>query len=153
MRRLANGARLDIRRDVREDSCKKFAELLISGSAEIRPVPSLLYERMFRQLNTILTTVGDLIDDMLVGDADLDASEFERWQQEREQRCSAGSRNLFDDGDVLLTAPIDGCDGGRHYASHMPAPVRRAGEVPPPPIDCDTPVHHQAGPPSRSLPL
>jgi hypothetical protein len=109
---------------------------------------------MFRQLATFITTVGDLLDDMLVGDAELDELELDRWRQGSElrtQACSPDSSrdDWLDDGDVLVAVAGDDCDGGRHYTSRMPAPARRAGEVPPPVIECDTPVSNPAVGPRR----
>lgn len=125
----------------------------ITGSTGFRPAPRLLYEHMFRQINTLLVTVGDILDDMLVGDSEVEASERERWEEAQAFVCDEQATGTLVREDAPGTSFATACDGGRHYPVHLPLFPRRDGEVTPSPIGCDTPVHHQAGPSSRPLPL
>lgn len=51
---------------------------------------------MFRTLATFLTTISDTLDDMLVGDAEIEAAEYAQWYQARECSHDSNWRQLWD---------------------------------------------------------
>lgn len=91
---------------------------------------------MFLQSAKLLRRVGDLIDDVLVGDFEFEQAEWDEWDAEAQAVAATLTATAAPGAE---RAPAGPCDGWQRVRSPQPVLTteRRPGTVPPPSVGCD----------------